>query len=527
MNKTEQLEYGIQYEVIKLNEKSYILFPLTIIEGYSVGDIFYSDTIQKVLYDKSSLAESTLIDSIINVEKLKETYDFDDLDFLKDYYLTEEKDYIILVELTDKKIIKRKINVAKLTKKENSEIYERKNNEPVITLNNDALDDILSSDTIFEIKDKVARYKKLLNSFEEKEKKEGITSITVTNGHVSEVNVNKKVSTYTKDNNSKALTSPNTPNDINNFSVRGLEQYLKERVFGHDEQIRSIATKLIMNYRSSLEYGTESILLVGPTGTGKTVTILSAAEYFNLPFVQVNTANLVPQGIKGPSLEDYLYSLIVNSQYDINRAQRGFIFLDEFDKIGKDALDMKETVKQIFLKFIEGDTFMIDKPSDDYNFNTKMLNKTFAGAFQELFETKKTIGFGGSQEETIFNPSQITNGDYFSKELVTRIEHVFAYNPLSREDQKRAILESKLSKLQLKKKRYEEEFGVELIALDSYIEAILDQLSSEEKSMRDLNNLILKTLREVEYELLNNEGKVQKLILSSDTVENPQKFILQ
>ena len=407
MNKTEQLEYGIQYEVIKLNEKSYILFPLTIIEGYSVGDIFYSDTIQKVLYDKSSLAESTLIDSIINVEKLKETYDFDDLDFLKDYYLTEEKDYIILVELTDNKIIKRKINVSKLTKKENSEIYERKNNEPVITLNNDALDDILDSDTIFEIKDKVARYKKLLNSFEEKEKKEGITSITVTNGHVSEVNVNKKVSTYTKDNNSKALTSPNTPNDINNFSVRGLEQYLKERVFGHDEQIRSIATKLIMNYRSSLEYGTESILLVGPTGTGKTVTILSAAEYFNLPFVQVNTANLVPQGIKGPSLEDYLYSLIVNSQYDINRAQRGFIFLDEFDKIGKDALDMKETVKQIFLKFIEGDTFMIDKPSDDYNFNT-LFDEEFVRHSGGIYNA--ALDYGYAIILAVFNREVVAQG---------------------------------------------------------------------------------------------------------------------
>ena len=81
--------------------------------------------------------------------------------------------------------------------------------------------------------------------------------------------------------------------------------------------------------------------------------------------------------------------MIIASGYDMDKAQKGFMFLDEFDKIGKDSLDIKESVKQILLKFIEGDTFLIDKLSGDYSFNTKMLNKVFAGAFQELFEKRK------------------------------------------------------------------------------------------------------------------------------------------
>lgn len=317
-----------------------------------------------------------------------------------------------------------------------------------------------------------------------------------------------------------------SPRDINDFTVRGLEQYIKERVFGHDKEIKEIATRLIMNYRSTPEYGTESILIAGPTGTGKTETIRAASEYLNLPFIQVNTANLVPQGIKGPTLEDYLYALIIASQNSVEKAERGLIFLDEFDKIGKDSLDIKETVKQVFLKFIEGDTFLIEKPANDYNFNTRMLNKTFAGAFQELFDSKKSIGFGSSKEEILFNPSKITSGNYFGKELVTRIEHIFAYEPLSKEMQRRVLLESKLSKLTLKKKRYEEEFNVELVLLDEYIDAILEQLRTEEKSMRDLNNLVLKTLSEVEYELLENEGKVKRLVLSAKTVDDPKNFDL-
>ena len=271
-------------------------------------------------------------------------------------------------------------------------------------------------------------------------------------------------------------------------------------------------------------------ILYGGTGTGKTETIRAASEYLGLPFVQVNTANLVPQGIKGPSLEDYLYALIVASGFDMEIAQKGFIFLDEFDKIGHDSLDIKESVKQIFLKFIEGDTFMIDKTSGDFSFNTKMLNKTFAGAFQELFEKKKApMGFGTTtqQPEFIFNPAKITEGEYYSKELVTRIPHVYAYAPLSRDDQKRVILDSKLSVLKSKKRRYEEQFGVELIILDDYIEAILNKLSKEEKSMRDLNNIILATLSEAEYQILANEGKVKQLILTPEIVTDPKKIQLK
>ncbi len=526
MASVKQEEYGIKYNVIRLSENMCVLTPIDLIKGYCVGDKFYSDDIHKTLFGIESLSEPEIIDSIVNAESLKAIYEYDDEEFIKEYYLSEEKDYIILVEIKNNKLIKRKINVQKLVKNENQETYERQKGEPTVTLNCDALEELLNSDDIQDVKERLEKFKKLINSFREKEKKDGITSVTVNNGHITEISTNRKIITPQAVVTEQNSSEQEQPRDINDFTVRGLEQYIKERVFGHDKEIREIATRLIMNYRSTPEYGTESILIAGPTGTGKTETIRAASEYLGLPFVQVNTANLVPQGIKGPTLEDYLYTLIIASKYNIGKAERGLIFLDEFDKIGKDSLDIKETVKQVFLKFIEGDTFLIEKPSNDYNFNTRMLNKTFAGAFQELFDSKKSIGFGSSKEEILFNPSKITSGNYFGKELVTRIEHIFAYEPLNKEMQRRVLLESKLSKLALKKKRYEEEFHVELVLLDEYIDAILEQLRTEEKSMRDLNNLVLKTLSEVEYELLENEGKVKRLVLSAKTVNDPKNFVL-
>lgn len=301
MTKHEKGEVGIRYEVLKINDTMFLLSPLNLTEGYSIGDIFYSTDVEKTLYNPESLNESILVDSITSLENLSCIYDFDDLDFIKEFYLTEEKDFIIIVEVKDGRLFKRKINIQKLVKNESSATYERQKDEPTVTLNCDALEEILNSATTQEVREKLEKYRKLLQTFRDKEKKDSITAITVNNGHVTNVQLNRKVEGQTKGTISTQTAS--RPENISDFTVRGLEQYLKERIFGHDQELRQIATKLIMNYRSKPEYGTESILIVGPTGTGKTETIRAASEYFNLPFVAVNTANLVPQGIKGPSLK--------------------------------------------------------------------------------------------------------------------------------------------------------------------------------------------------------------------------------
>lgn len=529
MSNKESTEYGIRYEVIKINATMYVLTPVGIVEGYSVGENFYNETVHKTAYNVESLQNSELVDSIMSIEALKNLYEYDDIDFIRDFYLAEEQDYILTIEVKGNGLIKRKINFKEFVQPQGKETYERQKDTPAVTLNCDALDNLINSSSITEVREKLVKYRRLVKEYRDKEKKEGVTTVTVENGHVTEIGLNKKVAA--PEIMKKAEQTPGeAPIDKNSFSVRGLYEYLKERVIGHDAELKSIATTLIMNYRSTPEFGTESILIVGPTGTGKTETLQSAADYLNLPYTSYNTANIVPQGIKGTSLEDLLYVLLSKSGFDMERAQKGLIFLDEFDKLGKSSLDIKESVKDILLTYIAGGTFSIDKPTGDYEFNTRMLNKTFAGAFSELFEEKKApIGFGTTKQEQIqvFKPELITKADYYGKELVTRIPHVYAYAPLTRELQRKVLLESKLSQLLLKKKRYEKDFGVTTIVDESYIEAILDQLSQQDKSMRDLNNMILSTLGLVEYDLMDNEGKVKQLILTHETVEDPSKFILK
>lgn len=315
--------------------------------------------------------------------------------------------------------------------------------------------------------------------------------------------------------------------DLNGISLQGMITYIKKYVFGHDEEVKLIATKVLMNYTSTADEKNESILLMGPTGTGKTETIKAIINYLNIPSVEINSSNLVPEGIKGMSLEDSLNSLFLNSNKDLNKAQKGLIFFDEFDKLSLNNLDYKASVLQTMQKFIDGGTFLIQDSKDNFFFNTSKLIQIFAGAFPNIYENSRMqVGFM-QEEKPEIGSSAILESKTFSKELISRIPHIVVYKALSKEMQRNILLHSELSQILIKKKRYKRQFGVDIVCDDSYIEAILEKLEAENKSMRDLNNLIIQSFNEAEAELFDNHRKYKKLILTRKTVENNKEFALK
>lgn len=525
-------EYGIRYFKAQLDPTTYILIPINLVQGYSISGQFLSDKVYiHPLTDVDYKENRTVVDSIITEEGLKRMYDMDDVEFLKQYYFAEEKERVIIVELKDGQIRKRKFNISLVKKDNPRETYEFYKEQPSVTLNEDALTNLLTLDTREEIREELLRLKAHLHTTEEVYKKDGVTSLTIENGKIVKIDTERPIKQEIKPNPDVKLIPSTTTIDSSEISVEGLENYIKERIFGHDDEISHIATTLIMNYYSTPEYGTESILIPGPTGTGKTATLKAASEYLNLPFLFVNTINLVPQGIKGTSLEDSLYRLITLSNADMARASKSIIVFDEFDKIGNVGTDIKEDLKQIMLKFIEGGEFQIERQHEEYNFDTRMLSKVFLGAFSDAFELSrktKTIGFGSTTVETpnSFDIQKLYETTEFSKELITRIPHVVPYYELSNDLKRKAILESKISAYLLKKKRYKEQFGIDFIDSPDYIDALIESLSQKDRSMRDLNNLISQSLVFAENAILKSKGKAKKLVLTGDTVSNPSSFDL-
>ena len=148
-------EIGIKYEVKKITDTMYILVPKGTVEGYSVGENFYNDIVHKTAFNVESLENPELIDSIKSIESLKDYYQYDDEEFITDFYYEEEKDFILTIEVKDGQLIKRKVNLTAFCRLEGKATYERQKDEPSVTLNCDALEELLNSTSIQDLKEKL------------------------------------------------------------------------------------------------------------------------------------------------------------------------------------------------------------------------------------------------------------------------------------------------------------------------------------------------------------------------------------
>lgn len=506
------IDYGILYKKVKIDDEFYIFRPIELVEGCWIKDKFESyDTFSTLASINDILTNDVLVDGIYSRKQLKSYYELDDIELLKKNYLTEQKNNIILIQIKNDELHKNTININSLDKK-----WGESYTQDTVSLNYSSIEKLLDMEDLNELKSTLQKYLSNIDKFNDRMQKESLTSITLENNKV--IGLGGNINVITDNSKEKEKTDFSQNGDI---SLSGLEKYIKERIFGHDEEIEKIATILIMNHTALKEDGTQSILIPGPTGTGKTSTFEVACEYLNIPFKLVDTSNLVTQGIKGESLEDCLYSLILSANGDMEIAKRGIIVFDEFDKLGEETLDIKAPIKNILLKFIEGSDYIVQHYG---SFNTTLNSKVFLGAFEELVKKNSPMGFGSSNEIEEFDLKKLYEKKYFNRQMITRLPHIIPYKELDRKTKKEALLYAKSSKLYLKKLRYKREYGIDLIVSDDYIDALLDCTDKIGNSFRDLNNIILNNLLGAEHEILDNKGKYKKLVLNSETVKNPKKF---
>ena len=225
----------------------------------------------------------------------------------------------------------------------------------------------------------------------------------------------------------------------------------------------------------------------------------------------------------------------MRSDYKLEDAERGLVFLDEFDKLNDTDLEIKGVVKNILLTFIQGGTFPIDNDQFSISFDTSMLSKGFAGVFDRIRDNKSKIGFQIDDKnedkvkkvlrESLSLRDKIVEKEYFTQEELSRVNTILEYCDLDRETRRQILKYSKISELLKKVNRYKRDYDIDVIADESFIDAILDEVNKKNQGMRVVNNLIKDSIDPAEKEILKNEDKgYNKLILSEKTVLNPKDF---
>ena len=514
----EKNEYAVKYRVIPLNENRYILFPVKLQKGGLKGNNFITSEETIPTLDKpKSLKEKYVIGAVYSADDLRLIYDdfeeekLDD-DFLGEFYFTDEKEKIIYAETDNNNEIKNitTIDLGFIKQKEENAIYQYDKDVAAVVLNEDALDTLLKTDDIKELKLLLQKYRQLVNSFKDYSDKNGVTRVKVIDGKIDEIETNMNVSgnLTTIDIDIPCETVKKDEPIATDFSYQGLRDYIKEYVFGQDEAIDTFAQKLYMNCTAIKGEPVESILLVGPTGTGKTETIEAAGRYLNIPYFAYNASNLNAEGIKGTSVENVLCSLYELAGKDLAKAQRGLVFFDEFDKLNDSELETKTILKNILLTFNGGGKFPIVTDKYNLTFDTLMTNKVYAGVFQRIADSKKlAIGFGEQQKVDSENTEsdirrKIIEKKYFTLEELSRISTILPYHELDRETKIRILKESKLSTLVQKKKRYKRQFGLDIELTDDFIDAIIEKLDNTETGMRSLNNILKRIMDCAEKQII-------------------------
>lgn len=355
------------------------------------------------------------------------------------------------------------------------------------------------------------------------------------------------------------LKKPTSSHEFKLLKPKEIKEHLDEYIIGQDKAKRTIAVAVYNHYKrirniqkqGEIEYSKSNVMLLGPTGSGKTLLARTLAMILDVPFAISDATTLTEAGYVGEDVENIILRLVQAADYDIAKAEHGIIYIDEIDKLRKTTSNVSitrdvsgEGVQQALLKIVEGTVANVPPkggrkhPNQEYlKVNTENILFIVGGAFVHLDKIiskrlgKSTIGFETEKKrntellnEHNYLLSQVEPEDLVSfgltPEFVGRFPSIASCNELSEEDLVDILVRPKNAVI----KQYKQSFAEENVRLEFTQDALLAMGKKAKETgtgARALHMIAESVLRDLMFEV-PSDSTIQEIIIDKEAITDSE-----